>query len=279
MLLQFLKVTLRDVPVPQPLQAAFHQLVHACQHLWARVLDRLHALHGDQVFLLRGDEIGAVNIHQRLALLHRLARGVDVELLDPALEPRRHGVQAPLVRLHDAHRAHGSRQFAHCRSFRAHAELLHLVDVDFHQRAAVGRLLSFIDGHVVHAHRVFLGHGRCVGQPHGVPVIEDLSRRLGQWTGALRLCVNRDVVHAVRSLLGYRRDIGEAHRVAVVKNLALGFDGPFSGDCRGRRCLFRSPPVTSRQRRPDQRRHNGPRCYTIHDSSPGIHQLAKRGAS
>ncbi len=67
-------------------------------------------LEGQQVLLLGGHQLGAVDGQQRLAAPHQLADEVHVELLDVALELGVHVVHAALVGRHPAHRAHAARQ-------------------------------------------------------------------------------------------------------------------------------------------------------------------------
>ena len=82
-----------------------------------------------QVLLLGGDEFGAVDREQRIALLHVLAGEVHVEALDVALELRVHVSEAPLVGRHAADRADGA----------VDARLAHLLAAHAEQGAALGR--------------------------------------------------------------------------------------------------------------------------------------------
>ena len=65
--------------------------------------------------MLCRDQFGTVHFHQRLAFFYRLAGGIDVEPLDPALELGRYGVQPALVRLYRCHRPHRTGEFAQAR--------------------------------------------------------------------------------------------------------------------------------------------------------------------
>ena len=185
----------REVPVAQPRQAGFRQLLHAALRFRAGRRHRLHALHGDHVFALRRHHLGAVHLEQRLALAHGLAGDVDVQPLDIALEPGRDRVHMALVGLDAAGRAHRTAQRAHRGGLGAHAQLLDLLgaDADLAGAGLVRALvLAFVDGDVVHAHRVLLGRGRGIGQPHRVAVVEDLAR-LGRAAGGGRGACDRRV--------------------------------------------------------------------------------------
>ncbi len=76
----------------------------------------------EQVLLLGGDEFGAVDREQPIALLHVLAGEVHVEALDVALELRVHVGEAPLVGSHAADRADGAVDARLADLLAAHAE-------------------------------------------------------------------------------------------------------------------------------------------------------------
>ncbi len=145
-LLQRLQLLVGDFPVAQAPQHAVGEPLHHRLRLGSARRQVPGAAQGDQVLLLRRDEVRAVYLHQRLAARDRLAGGVDVQLLDPALEARRDLVEQPLVRLDGAHGAHGAAQLARLDRFAAHAEELHLVEADFHRSRRRVRLAAFVDG-------------------------------------------------------------------------------------------------------------------------------------
>ncbi len=82
---------------------------------------------------------------------------------------------------------------AHRRRLAPHAELLHLVDADLDLVAAGVRLLAFVDGDVVHPHRILLRHRRRVGQSHRIAVVEDLAFGLGARRRRRRGACRRDL--------------------------------------------------------------------------------------
>jgi hypothetical protein len=55
----------------------------------------------------------------------------------------------------------------------SHAGFLQLAEADV-DRAVIG-ILVVIDGDVIHAHGIFLGRRRCIGQPHRVAVVFDAA--------------------------------------------------------------------------------------------------------
>ena len=98
--------------VPQAPQHAFGEPLHHGLRFRTACGRVLYPPQRDEVLLLRGDQLRAVHVHQRLAARDRLSRGVHVQLLDPALEARRDFVQQPFVRLNGSHRKQGAAQFA-----------------------------------------------------------------------------------------------------------------------------------------------------------------------
>ena len=81
--------------------------------------------------MLRCDQFGTVHIHQRIAFFYRLAGGVDIEPLDPALEFWRYRIQAALVRLYRGHCPHGAGEFAQRDSLRSYPQLLYFFGLIF----------------------------------------------------------------------------------------------------------------------------------------------------
>ena len=164
--------------MPQAAHDAFgHSLHHALGVGPARPA-LVHRAQRDQVFLLRGDELRTVDLHQRLAALDRFSSGVYVQSLDPPLETRRYPEEQPLVRLDRADRLDRAPQVPLGGGFGPHAKHLHLVGTDPHRAGGCRRLFALVDGDVVHAHGVLLRHRRDIGQPHRVAVMENLALAL-----------------------------------------------------------------------------------------------------
>ena len=181
---------------------------------------------------MRRHQLGAVDLHKRLAFANRLTGRVDVELFDPTLELGRQGVLAALVDLHRTDCAHCTGEHAALNWRRQYTQQLHLLRADGN---GVTRFITLINGDVVHTHGVLLRHRGGVRQTHGIAVVTDLALAL---RGSRRLVgVDRDVVHPHRILLGHWRGIGQAHGVAVVENLALLW-GSAASRLRGT-CLLR----------------------------------------
>ena len=233
---QALQFGFRNIPVAQALQGAVHQSLHALLHLRAAARERLHASLRDQIFLLRRDQVGTVDVHQWLTRSHRLAGGIDVELLDPAVELRGNGVQQALVRLHRRHRPYRAPEIAQGDRFGFHAELLHLVQTELDQRSAGGRSFTFvrIDRDIVHAHLVLFRHRRSVRQAHRVAVIQNLrfcgGRRRRRWCGRL---------DRIGRVAGGGRSRARGGLVRC---------GPVLGWCRS----VRAPPIAACERCKDQ---------------------------
>ena len=140
-------------------------------------------------FLARRHQLRAIHRKQRLTTLDRVTAGIDVQPLDPALEARRHIVNGPLVDLHPAHRAHGRVEHLHRRPLSLDAQRLQSRGADTDRTAIVGRIVG-IHRDVVHAHRVLLGRGRGIRQPHGIAVVKRLALTrggVGGCRGGLRL--------------------------------------------------------------------------------------------
>ncbi len=100
---------LRDVEEREAPPGGAHQLLGAAAHLGDRGGEQpLGMLPGEEVFLLRGEQLGRVEREHRLAAPHRLPLEAHGERLDPAGDLRLHPVEAALVDRHPAHRPHGA---------------------------------------------------------------------------------------------------------------------------------------------------------------------------
>jgi hypothetical protein len=86
-------------------------------------------VHGLQQLLLGSDQLGAVNLHHRLAGTHFDAGRVDVQPLQPAGRPGGDGAQAGLVGLDPPEQL----------QWRLHGTALHRPDLDLHQRRGAWR--------------------------------------------------------------------------------------------------------------------------------------------
>jgi len=139
-----------DVPVAQPLKAGFGELLHAGGRIGSG--QRAQALRGDRVFALGGNEFGAVDLEQGLAAAHRLAGGVHVQPLHITFELGRDAVDATLVWLDAAARAHHACQRPNRGGLGAHAELLDFLGTDAHLRSAALVLVACVHRDVVHPH-------------------------------------------------------------------------------------------------------------------------------
>ena len=173
-LAQALQLLLADVPVAQPLQRGGGELLDARLRIGSRAAHALRRAVGDQVFALGGHELRAVHLGERLAARHRLAGRVDVQLLDPAFELRRHRVLAALVDLDRADRTHRARQRPPAHRLDAHAQRLDAIGADLHGAGRI-TVLALVHRDVVHPHLVLLGDRRRVGQSHRVAVVQQLA--------------------------------------------------------------------------------------------------------
>ncbi len=183
---QGLDLFFRDVPVLQPQQAGIGQLLHAVPRWSTGFLQRFDALGGNRVFALGGNQFRAVHLEQRLPLADRLAGHIDMQALDIALELGRNRIHAAFIRLDPTGCADHFVEGAQLRGFGPHAQFLYLLGTDLDLiggRRLVVRL-TFIDGDVVHPHRIFLGRRRGVGQPHRIAVEEQLLFFFGRLRGS-----------------------------------------------------------------------------------------------
>ena len=121
--------------------------------LIGRAAQRSLATLGNQVFLLRGDHVRAVEREDRLALLHHLAHEIDVDLFH---EPGNLDVNVRDLRFvgndlrRGAYVAH-HRLLLHRRGPYAHHLLLARRDVDGSGRHVLAAAVVGILGHQVHA--------------------------------------------------------------------------------------------------------------------------------
>jgi hypothetical protein len=140
------------------------------------------AVAGDEVFLLGGQEVRAVDVQQGLSPADGLPGGVDVEALDPALELGRDRVDPAFVHLDAAEHPHVADQDAGGHGLGPHAQLLDFLRDD-RDVPGSGRL-ALVDRDIVHAHLVLLGRWGGVGGPHGMAVIQDAAGLAGRGSGA-----------------------------------------------------------------------------------------------
>ena len=187
-------------------------------------------LAGDDVLLLCRRELRAVDLEERLTPAHRLPGLIHEQALDPALEARRHNGEPPLVDGDGAYCPDGARHRALGRDLGPDAEHLHALRADGDRARGLVRLV-LVDGEVVHAHRILLGHRRGVGHAHRVAVVEDSAAPTGRcwcrrrhWRGGRRrgagILVDRDEVAPVGGSPWRRRVFRPAVRGLVVEWLA-----------------------------------------------------------
>ena len=176
---------LAHVPVAQPCQAGVGQLLHALLRIRPGLFQGLHALHGNRVFTLRGQQFGGIDLKQGLAFGHGLTGGVDMQLFHIALKLGRYGVAAPLVGLDPAGGAHHFVQHTQGGRLGAYAHLLNFFGAELQLigRRWLAFFFLFVHRDVVHAHGILLGCGRGVCQPHGVAVETDFSHFLNGDSG------------------------------------------------------------------------------------------------
>ena len=137
-----------------------------------------------QELLLGREELRAVEREQRLALAHRLAQAVGVELADPAADLERDVGQAALVVGHPAHRAHRHGERPQLRPGGGDADLLAPPGVE-HDLPA--RDLALEHRHQVHlADRATPGLGVADRGVHRAGVVGDLVFGAGARGGRAR---------------------------------------------------------------------------------------------
>ncbi len=115
------------------------------------------------------NQVRRVQRVERFAGAHGVTGGLNVELLDPAGDPRVHVGQAVLVPAHVAHRAQRRTQHAALDEGRTHAEVVLHGRRDSHRAGGVGAgaLARLIDGHQVHAHGGLARFVAAIGRIHG----------------------------------------------------------------------------------------------------------------
>ena len=154
-----------------------------------------------QVFLLRRDEIGGVDLEQRLALLDRVARLVDVDPLHPAGEAEVHDRDLVFAHLDLTDAAHVPKHGLPASRLDPHSHVLHHGGIDRDcARSRRARRLVLVDRNQIHPHRGLSGLVRDVGRVHRRHPVLDLPlagaalgprRRLRGAGGA-----NRREIHA-----------------------------------------------------------------------------------
>ncbi len=103
--LQVPDMFLADVPEMQSMAGRFQQILGACGHFGNPAFPKLClALEGQQVFLLCGDKVRAVNGEEPLPFLHMIAGGAHKKLFDPPMKLDRDLGKPSLI---DGHTADG----------------------------------------------------------------------------------------------------------------------------------------------------------------------------
>ena len=87
-----------DVPEFQALARGGYQVLGAAHHfVHGIVVHQVASFDGEDVLLLRGEGLGAVDGEQRIALLDQLAGEIDEDLVDPAVQLAVHFGDTPFV--------------------------------------------------------------------------------------------------------------------------------------------------------------------------------------
>ncbi|GJD72680.1 hypothetical protein CFIICLFH_0900 [Methylobacterium goesingense] len=235
----------------------------------ALVADAGKVLRGGRVHLRREQA------EEWLALMHVVAGGDGLDLLDEGVGTHRDDRDPALVLLDGAGRAHRHRQDPSLDDCRPDPGALELAGRDPH--GAVVGVLAPVDGKVVHPHRIFLRNRRGVRQTHRVAVEAHLSgtcrRHRGLTHGHVAVpgvghrlglvgfveahvlaCVDGAIVSTVRCALGLGGVVRLPVRVPVVDHGTgrLGRDpSGHSGPCLG----TRQPVDEPGPRLLDERRH------------------------
>ena len=177
------------------------------------------------VFGRRRRDRRTVDFHQRLALDYVRARGDVSDFLDIALGAHRDHGDTALVELNGAGRADGRADHATGSRFRFDAGTLDLARRQLDR--SVGAVLPFVDGDIIHPHRVLPGRRRNVRQAHRIAVILDLAIRRRPSRHIRRIVEtdvgsgrNGTVVAAIRRFLRRQRIERLAVRVLIVDRSA-----------------------------------------------------------
>src|SRR5262249_37484418 len=131
---------------------------------------------GGDIFGGCGGDGGAVDLYQGLALDDVRARRDIGDLQDEAFGPHRDDGDAALVELDGAWRADHRADDTRSRRLRLHAGALDFSWRELHR--TIIAVLAFVDGDVIHPHRILLRHRRGVRQPHRIAVVFYLARTL-----------------------------------------------------------------------------------------------------
>ncbi len=227
-----------DVPVCEALARGCDQRGGAAPGVVGASLHALRELLGGEELLLGLNQLGRVDVEERLAALDRLAHVVHVDLLDEARVLGRDRDHLLLVVLEVADGADLARDRAprdRC-GLDVHVLDDHRVDGDHRPvRSGLppgGAHLVGVDRHVVHAHVVLARHRRGDRRVHGTAVEEDPAlsgRRARGASGARRVAAQRHQLHAA----------DRAVARAVLDHLRVHAAGPESGLIRRGRLVGR----------------------------------------
>ncbi len=142
-----------DVPEPEPPPRSSQEVGGTCGHArHGALVHRPLQAPRDEELLLRRDQLGRVDLEQRLAAAHRLAGEVDVQLLDEAGELRRDLRDARLVEGDHADGPHLVLQRAHVDGTERDAELADLIGRE-PDRAVAAHVHPFHPRHAFHSGR------------------------------------------------------------------------------------------------------------------------------
>ena len=202
-----------------------------------------------------------VDFHQRLPLDDMRAGGDVGDLLDIAFGAHRDHGDAALVELNGAGGADRRADHAPGGRLRFDAGTLDLARRQLDR--SVVAVLAFIDGDVIHPHRILLGRRRNIRQAHRIAVIFDLAigrrrsrhfRRIVEtYVGARR---DGAVVTAIRRLLRRQRIERLAVRILIVDRSSSRFGARLLHDV----CVLRlsaRPEIWTREDASDRRSRDG----------------------
>ena len=168
-----LDLRLGDVPQPQPPRGGGQEIRGARGDTGHRALvHRALEPPRDEELLLRRDQLGRVDLEQRLPVAHGLAGEIDVQPLDESAELRCDLHDARLVEVDDAHGADLIFERPHVSGAEGDAELADLARRELH-RAVGAHIHPFHAGHSLHA-----GHvpGRLAGGIIVAAALDDAPR-------------------------------------------------------------------------------------------------------